>query len=373
MGRTWLKHGKWSRRMVWLHYYTIVSFGLLLASGIALFWPPMHTVLIPYLPFIYYVHIFLGLTFAITLLTPLLIRWEAAKRVRRLDWLFPVLFGVSIVVTGLLVCRQHWFPTTWSSIAFRWHGYVSYSFAAWILIHAVYKSLSYRPSPSGVNPRVNPDRRMFLKWLGAGTASTVIITVFEPIAQIGKLTANVSNSTASSISPGFPAFYTVTGSYPAVGESTYQLKIDGLVERPVSLSLGQVMALAHVHETADFHCVTGWSVANVKWEGVRVHSVANLVHPMPAAKFVHFYSLDGVYTESLSVADALDPTVMLAVRMNGQPLKTKQGYPLRLVVPKKYGYKSIKWVGRIAFSDKPLEGYWEERGYSNEAAITGGI
>ena len=105
------------------------------------------------------------------------------------------------------------------------------------------------------------------------------------------------------------------------------------------------------------------------WDGLSIKALATLVQPLSQAKYVHFYSADGVYTESLSLAEAYDPTVLLAYGMQGQPLLTRQGYPIRLVVPKMYGYKSIKWVNRVTFSDQPLVGYWEQRGYPNEAFL----
>lgn len=85
--------------------------------------------------------------------------------------------------------------------------------------------------------------------------------------------------------------------------------------------------------------------------------------------YVNFYSFDGVYTESLKLSEALDPSVLLAYEMDGQPLEQAQGAPLRLIVPKMYGYKSIKWLNRVEFSDTPITGYWEHYGYPAEAYI----
>jgi DMSO/TMAO reductase YedYZ molybdopterin-dependent catalytic subunit len=359
--------------MVRLHYYSIISFALLLLTGIALFWPPVHAVLIAYLPVIYDVHVALGLIFAVTLLTPFVVKGSLKKWIRRLDWLFPLLLGAMIVVTGFMVWRVTWFPTTWRSVAFHWHGNVSYTLGAWLMIHAIYKAVGYRPSQTGLNPRVDPERRMFLRWLGTGVAGAVVITAIDPVTWLTRALQFGAKAGAAADGSGFAAFYTVTDGYPSTDLSTYRLKVDGLVKQPAILTWPHVLALTQGEETTDFHCVTGWSVPNVRWEGVHIQTLVSLVQPTSAAKYVHFYSLDGVYTESLSLAEALDPTVMLAHKLDGQPLAVKQGYPLRLVVPKMYGYKSIKWLSRVEFSDRPLTGYWEVRGYPNEAYLNRGI
>ena len=165
----------------------------------------------------------------------------------------------------------------------------------------------------------------------------------------------------------FAAYYTVTGDYPQVQLSTYQLRVEGAVAHPLTLSWRELQAVPRYHETANFQCVTGWSVPNVRWNGVHISELVKRVKPQESVKFVHFYSFDGAYSECLQLSEALDPTVLLADSLDGQPLPVPQGHPLRLVVPKMYGYKSIKWVNRIEFSATPITGYWEERGYSTEA------
>lgn len=372
--KRWFNHGKWPQWMVQLHYYTIVSFLLLLLSGVALFWPAVHAPLIRYLPIIYYAHIVLGIIFAVTLLIPVVARWPLGKLIRRLDWLFPLVFGSGIVITGMLIWQVNWFPTTWRSVAFHWHGWMSYVLTAWLLIHATYKALSYRPADEGVNARVDPSRRRFLQWVGSGLVGTAVLVILDPVAILKTLLQpGGARGTTGGTGSDFAAYYTVTNGYPTADLSNYRLSVDGLVNHPVTLSWGEVIALETTQEQVDFHCVTGWSVANVKWKGVHLTSILDLVKASSTARFVNFYSFDGAYTESLSLTEALDPTVMLAYELNGQPLSTQQGFPLRLVVPKMYGYKSIKWVNRVEFSDHPLVGYWEARGYSSAAYLGRGI
>ncbi|MCL6626001.1 molybdopterin-dependent oxidoreductase [Alicyclobacillus shizuokensis] len=374
MGKRWFKHGKWPRWMVWLHSYTIISFVLLMLTGVALYAPGVHSMLIPYLMILYYVHIGLGIIFGITLLVPLLVRLPIRKLIRRLDWLFPLVFGAMVVATGVLLWLVTVFPTTWRSRAFTWHGWLSYVLSAWLIIHAVYKAFAYQPNKEGINAQVDPSRRMFLRWLGTGIAGAAVLTVIDPVGTLRRSFASLSTEQKNDGNGAdFGAYYTVTNGYPTLDLARYRLIVNGLVANPVTLKWSDVMNLAAQQEKTDFHCVTGWSVANVRWHGMSMQTLVDLVKPSRQAKYVHFYSFDGVYTESLSLPEALDPTVLLAYRLNGQPLRQEQGFPLRLVVPKMYGYKSIKWVNRIEFADKPLVGYWEARGYPNEAYVGRGI
>lgn len=339
-------------------------------TGVALFLPAIHAVLIPYLSIIYYAHIVLGIIFGVTLLIPLAIHLPFGKLIRRLDWLFPSVFGAIIVITGIFIWGVTLFPTTWRSVAFHWHAWMSYTLSVWVLAHATYKAIGYRPAKDGINARIDPTRRVFLQWLGTGLAGAVVLSIIDPVGLLARTLNPRTGESGTRASPSqFAAYYTVTGGYPSVNLSNYRLRIDGQVTHPVTLKWSDIIALDPIQERTDFHCVTGWSVPNVEWKGIHLKSLIALVNPFSSVNYVHFYSFDSVYTESLSMPVALDETVMLAYELNGQPLSTKQGFPLRLIVPKMYGYKSIKWVNRVEFSDKPLTGYWEARGYANDAYL----
>lgn len=363
----WFKHGKWPKALVWLHHYTIGSFVLLLVTGVMLYAPVWHTQLIPYLPFIYRVHIFLGIVFGVTLIVPLLRLVPASKRLWRLDWWFPLVFGGGIVVTGLLLWRISWFPAGWRSTSFRWHGDLSYVLGGWILIHAFYKTFSLRPRANGVAGQVDADRRRFARYLGLGVLGTAAITVLDPLPALARLLQSGGTGAGTGTSTGFAAYYNVVGQYPTVRLVDYKLRVDGAVANPMTLAWADVQALPRYSETVNFQCVTGWSVANVKWDGVHIGELVKRVQPDPSVKYVNFYSFDGAYTESLRLSEALDSSVLLAYRLDGAALPVEQGHPLRLVVPKMYGYKSAKWLNHVEFSDKPITGYWEARGYPTEA------
>jgi DMSO/TMAO reductase YedYZ molybdopterin-dependent catalytic subunit len=160
----------------------------------------------------------------------------------------------------------------------------------------------------------------------------------------------------------------ITRSNPKIDLKTYILEVSGEVEKPVKLRWDEVLRLPKVQSVSDFHCVEGWSVLNCKWEGVRFSKVIELVRPKETAKFVTFECADG-YTTSLSMTELSGEDVLLAYGLDDRPLEEGTGFPLRLVVPDKYGYKSALWVTKIRFTAKKELGYWEKQGYSDTADV----
>lgn len=156
------------------------------------------------------------------------------------------------------------------------------------------------------------------------------------------------------------------GVVPRYDPARWDLTADGAVESPRKFTLEEVRRLPRVRVVADFHCVTGWSKLNNTWEGTSVKAVADLVKPRPGARFVTFECGEG-YTTSHPLSVLLDDDVLLAYSHDGRPLEPEHGGPLRLVVPKRYAWKSAKWVRRLKFTEQEELGYWEVRGYSNTA------
>ncbi len=163
--------------------------------------------------------------------------------------------------------------------------------------------------------------------------------------------------------------YTVAASMPRIDPATYRLRVEGLVGRPTSLSLTELQALPIAEQVSDFHCVTGWTVEDVRWTGVRIRDVLALATPLPSAGALSFESAERPYVDSLTLNQALLPDAMLAWGMDDGPLPRPHGAPLRLVMPSMYGYKSVKWVDRIVVTREPLVGYWEQRGYDRDAWV----
>jgi DMSO/TMAO reductase YedYZ molybdopterin-dependent catalytic subunit len=160
----------------------------------------------------------------------------------------------------------------------------------------------------------------------------------------------------------------ITSSNPIINTETYTLTIEGEVDNPVKLSWKGFLALPQAASTSDFHCVEGWSVLDCKWRGVRITDIEKLVKPTQNAVAVTFECADG-YTTSLYRSELVSDDVLLVHELNGKPLEEGWGYPVRLIVPSKYAYKSALWVIKLRFTaDKEL-GFWEQRGYSDSADV----
>ena len=147
---------------------------------------------------------------------------------------------------------------------------------------------------------------------------------------------------------------------------TWTLTIDGEIEKPMVLSYEVFRALPVTTQVSDFHCVEGWSVADNRWEGVFFKEIAELVKPKPSARFALFHA-EHEYTSAISLDVLMEEDVILAWNRNDEPLRVEDGWPVRLVIPKLYAYKSVKWVRRITFLKEVELGYWERRGYHQEA------
>jgi len=206
--------------------------------------------------------------------------------------------------------------------------------------------------------------------LGAGVAGVVF---GDPVVKgVGAALSSVgAGSGVATLLPGGNYFqlYTVTGGFPAPPPD-YHLAVDGLVRRPLSLTVADLEALPATSFVKTFQCVTGWRVEGVHWTGVRLGDLLDEAGPLGSGTALHFESFDGVYTESLTLAQARLSDVIVAYRMLGGPVSRQHGGPVRLYVPPMFGYKSIKWLSRISVVDKVEPGYWEHYGYAVNAWIS---
>jgi len=160
----------------------------------------------------------------------------------------------------------------------------------------------------------------------------------------------------------------ITSENPHLKLESYTLAVDGEVENPVKLNWNEVMQLPRTVSVSDFHCVEGWSVLDCRWEGVRLSDIEKLVKPKSTAKAATFECADN-YTTSLFLTELAGDDVLLAYRLNDEPLEEGLGFPLRLVVPSKYAYKSALWVTHVRFTRRKELGFWERRGYSDSADV----
>jgi DMSO/TMAO reductase YedYZ molybdopterin-dependent catalytic subunit len=152
------------------------------------------------------------------------------------------------------------------------------------------------------------------------------------------------------------------GDPPLTDSEGWTLAIQGELERPVVLTLAHLRQLSTVEIEADFHAADGWSVRGLQWRGVRLADVLGPAKPLASAKFLRAF--DGQkYDASLAFDDALEPDVLLATGLGGAVLPIEHGGPLRLVVPARYGWKSVKWLRGIEITAEERPGFWERRGF----------
>ena len=155
------------------------------------------------------------------------------------------------------------------------------------------------------------------------------------------------------------------GPTPRIDLDAWQFKVSGLVDEEITLDWRQFNDLPQVTLDAEFHCVTQWSKLQNTWQGILFTDVMKLVTPKPEAKFVMAHCYGG-YTTNVSLDVLIDDDVMFAHSHDGAPLTPQHGGPMRLVVPKRYGWKSAKWVNGIEFMAEDEPGFWEMRGYHME-------
>ncbi len=156
------------------------------------------------------------------------------------------------------------------------------------------------------------------------------------------------------------------GVRPSIDRPTWSLKLFGLVANETTLDWNAFMALPQTKVEADMHCVTRWSQLDMPWEGVLTRELVMLAQPTDGAHFVTIYGFDD-YTTNLPLEALLDDDVLIAHRVFGEPLSQDHGWPARMVVPKRYAWKGTKWISAIEFHAKDRPGFWEVRGYHNEA------
>lgn len=235
-----------------------------------------------------------------------------------------------------------------------------------------------RPEDAELPPEETPvGRRAMLGMLGLGAAGIL----WGAKAQSGleralrPITLNDSTGLSSFLpTSGRFRIYSVTGGLPSRTDAEYRLSVDGHVARPLTLDIADVRErLPQTQMTKDFQCVTGWRVADVDWQGVLLADLLQEVSPKSGATHVRFWSFDGLYTETLTMDQALRDDVLVAHRMLGAPVTREHGGPVRLYVAPMYGYKSLKWLDRIEVTtalDEPTDpGYWENLGYETDAWV----
>lgn len=152
------------------------------------------------------------------------------------------------------------------------------------------------------------------------------------------------------------------GRVPQIDESKWKFRVWGMVEEEKEYSLEEFLKLSQVKVFSDIHCVTSWSKLNNLWEGVSTSILKEEIKISKKANYVMVHA-NGNFTTNLPLEDFFKEDVLFATHHNGKKLSTKHGYPLRLVVPQLYFWKSAKWVNGVEFLEKNKPGFWESNGY----------
>ena len=207
-------------------------------------------------------------------------------------------------------------------------------------------------------------RRLFLATVAGGLTS-----LYWGKAAWDHVSGAISPVTSAVLPGGGWRIYTISGNMPVFDPASWRLKIGGLVEQPLSLSYDELRALPHVEQVSTFHCVTGWTVNDVHWGGVRIGDVLDRARPKASGHALRFVSMEVPYVDYLTMPQAALRDVMLAYEMDGKPLPQEHGAPVRLIIPEMYGYKNVKWLQGIDVVPQAVDGYWEDLGYDRNAWV----
>jgi DMSO/TMAO reductase YedYZ molybdopterin-dependent catalytic subunit len=159
------------------------------------------------------------------------------------------------------------------------------------------------------------------------------------------------------------------GTVPTLDLAAWTLEVSGEVDRPLTLGWEQLLELPSREVTVDIHCVTRWSRFDTTFKGVHWSELAKLVQPKAGARFVVAHAEQG-FTANVPLAAIEDEEALIAYEADGEPLTPDHGWPVRLVVPSRYFWKSAKWLRGLELLDHDEPGFWERYGYHNDADFT---
>lgn len=166
------------------------------------------------------------------------------------------------------------------------------------------------------------------------------------------------------VTQGWPVLH--AGSIPNISKERWSLRIHGEVEKELILSYDELLKFPHTIQTNDIHCVTTWSKLGMTWEGIKFKDLMQISQPTERANFVVFEAEQG-FTTNLPLQVVMDDDVLVVFAVGGKPVPPEHGGPVRMLVPKKYFYKSAKWLKGLKLTEFDEPGFWEIRGYSNSA------
>jgi DMSO/TMAO reductase YedYZ molybdopterin-dependent catalytic subunit len=152
------------------------------------------------------------------------------------------------------------------------------------------------------------------------------------------------------------------GPVPEFDQASWDFRVWGLVEQPLQFNYDRFLALPHDEFKADIHCVTRWSLFDSLWRGISVQEVLKLARPLPEARFVMVHAERG-FSANLPLEDLDRPQSLFAYQRNGENISLEHGWPMRLVLPHLYFWKSAKWIRGLELMPTDRPGFWEQYGY----------
>lgn len=390
-----------------IHTWNAVIVALLAVSGLILFSGYWREVLGGIRVWIRWAHIVIGLLMILPVVYYLLLAAKHWKQLRnrpkqKANVIIVLTLLTGWLLSGIVLWQLRRAGPAWSGAALTVHDVLTWVGLPYIIYHSVTRLKWLREPERRAVKTETPgkklglederplySRRLFLKWSVAG----ILAVIFGPpfLKWIGKtlwqaetmedlLAKDVnkmvplptplpsSSPPVGGGSKGEFRVYTVTN-IPAFDNTNWSFTIDGLVDNKLHWTWEQFVQLQRTVQVSDFYCVTGWTVTQNTWEGIPLKKLLSMAGLRSRAKFVKFYSGDGVYTDCLSLEQAGDD-VMVAMLHDGDLIPSDLGGPVRLIVPKMYGYKSVKWLNRIELIAEEHIGYWEQRGYDQDAWVS---
>ncbi|MGZ4161332.1 MAG: molybdopterin-dependent oxidoreductase [Neobacillus sp.] len=392
------------KRLIRLHHSNAILFLVLSVTGFILFSTSFRSLFPSVRVWIRDFHIWVGVILCLPLLFYLPkikqhVKTLQKKKNNRLNLYFILVILILLIVSGFLLTYHRLFPPIVSSWSLFIHDLSTWFGVPYAIYHSITRSkwfnhiVKKKPEKRLLEPFIineqNPiyKRRTFLKvlsgsiiaiaflpsmtkWLQAylpGAGPTEALTDGNRLTPLPQPSANSFPPIGGGKKGDF-RYYTVT-EIPKLTNENWSFTLDGLVEQPKHYNWSEFLKLQRNVQVSDFHCVTGWSVYDITWEGIPLKKLLRDSIIKKEAKYVKFYSADGVYTDTLTIKQAMQDDIMVAVLLDGKLINQKNGGPVRLLVPKMYAYKSVKWLNRIELIKDEHTGYWEKRGYSKDAWV----
>ncbi|MFD1038440.1 molybdopterin-dependent oxidoreductase [Virgibacillus byunsanensis] len=394
---------KFGRKLTRLHHLNAILFLVLTVTGFVLFSSFYRTTFPGSRVLIKDFHVWIGILSMLPVLfyMPKMTKHLKTLRKRknhRLNLYTVLSILAALIISGLLLTYHRQIPPQLSSFALIVHDLATWLGVPYVIYHSVTRSQWFknigktRQEKMRITPmlidRENPilKRRSFLRVLTGGVLAVIFLPLFgnwlkpylptmagssSPKTDGNKFDPLPQPKNPEPIGGGRKGQfrnYTVT-EVPTFTDENWHFTIDGLVKKRQKYNWREFVKLKRSVQVSDFHCVTGWSVYNITWEGIPLKNILQDSGIDQRANYVKFYSGDGVYTDSLTIDQAMQDDMIVAVLMDGELIPGQNGGPVRLITPKMYAYKSVKWLNRIELIENEHVGFWEQRGYEKDAWV----